>query len=306
MLETKSIGKEEKQNSKIIPQKLWQRIVIVVIVMVLAYYTSFLVKPAAELLNVDLKDFNGFGFKIKAGILILTFGYAISQFLLIYLVNRFFHRRPFLDLGFRGPILKPMGIGILIGLLFTGIYYFISALIGGDFKIVWAVPHDVPVLSLILHAFFVLIFILTINSLKEELVFRAYPLEQFMDRPKAMIIIIVLVSLFFSGIHAMYLPFSLNALVHRFDIALLFSFAYYHWRSVWFISGIHTGANIIAFMFFSGKWQVGGLWMVSSSETSEILNIILYSVVIGITMLILYQFRPKKVSSNKIIEGEKE
>jgi len=52
--------------------------------------------------------------------------------------------------------------------------------------------------------------------------------------------------------------------------------------------------------------QVGGLWMVSSSETSEILNIILYSVVIGITMLILYQFRPKKVSSNKIIEGEKE
>jgi len=306
MLETKSIGKEEKQNSKIIPQKLWQRIVIVVIVMVLAYYTSFLVKPAAALLNVDLEDFNGFGFKITGGVLALTFGYAISQFLLIYLVNRIFHKRPFQLLGFSGPVLKPMGIGILIGLLINGIYYGIRGFVGGNFSIAWAVPTDAPVLSVIFHTFFVLLIILTINSLKEELVFRVYPLEQFMDKPKAMTMAIVLVSLFFSGIHFMYQPASLGAFINRFVIALLFGFAYYHWRSIWFISGIHTGANIMPFMFFSGKWQVGGLWLVSFSGTTEIFQIILYSVVIGITMLILYQFRPKKVSSNKIIEGEKE
>jgi len=293
-MKTVSAENNEIKTSEILPQKLWQRIVIVVFTMVLAYYTSLLVKPAAALMNVDLKDFNGFGFKITGGVLVLTFGYAISQFLLIYLVNRIFHKRPFKLLGFRGPVLKPMGVGISIGLLFTVIYYVIRGVIGGNFSIAWAVPADAPVLSVIFHTFFVLLIILTINSLKEELVFRVYPLEQFMDKPKAMTLVVVLVAPFFSGIHFMYLPASFGAFFNRFGIALLFGFAYYHWRSIWFISGIHTGANIIPFLFFSGKWQVGGLWIVSFSGTSETLNIILYSVIIGLTMWIMYQFRPQK------------
>jgi len=293
-MKTVSAENNEIKTSEILPQKLWQRIVIVVFTMVLAYYTSLLVKPAAALMNVDLKDFNGFGFKITGGVLVLTFGYAISQFLLIYLVNRIFHKRPFKLLGFRGPVLKPMGVGISIGLLFTGIYYVIRGVIGGNFSIAWAVPADAPVLSVIFHTFFVLLIILTINSLKEELVFRVYPLEQFMDKPKAMTLVVVLVAPFFSGIHFMYLPASFGAFFNRFGIALLFGFAYYHWRSIWFISGIHTGANIMPFLFFSGKWQVGGLWIVSFSGTSETLNIILYSVIIGLTMWIMYQFRPQK------------
>jgi len=169
----------------------------------------------------------------------------------------------------------------------------IIGLIGGDFTIKWAVPSDAPILSVIFHAFFVLIFILTLNSLKEELVFRTYPIEQFMDNPKAMILVIVSISLFFSAIHIMYLPFTIKSFIFRFNIALLFSFAYYHWRSIWVISGIHTGANIIPFMFFSGNWKVGGLWVVSFSQTSEIISIILYSCITCITMLIIYLFRPK-------------
>jgi len=294
MTEMKSAGNDEQNNTEIVPKKLWQRIVIVLFTMVMAYYTSFLVKPAAALMNVDLKDFNGFGFKITGSVLALTFGYAISQFLLIYLVNRIFHKRPFQLLGFSGPVLKPMGIGILIGLLINGIYYGIRGFIGGNFSIAWAVPTDVPVLSVIFHTFFMLLIILTINSLKEELVFRVYPLEQFMDKPKAMTTVIVLVSLFFSVIHFMYLPASLDAFINRFVIALLLGFAYYHWRSIWFISGIHTGTNIIAFMFFSGKWQVGGLWLVSFSGTSKTFTMILYPVIIGLTMWIMYQFRPQK------------
>jgi len=293
-MESESPQEEEKQNSQIIPRILWLRILVVVFTMVLAYYTSFLVEPSANLLNVDLKDMNGFGFTITAGVLAITFGYAISQFLLIFLVNLFFHKRPFRLLGFRGPVLMPMAIGVLIGFLFTGTYYILLGSIGGNFSIRWTVPADAPVLSVIFHTFFVLIFILTINSLKEELVFRVYPLEQFMDKPKAMALVIVLVSIFFSVIHAMYLPFSLNAFVQRFLIALLFSFAYYHWRSIWFISGIHTGANIVPFLFFSGRWRVGGLWQVSFSGTTDTVRIASYCVVIGITMWIIYQIRPQK------------
>lgn len=234
--------------------------------------------------------------------MVLTLGYALSQFLLIYLVNRFVHKRSFRSLGFRRPVFKPMIIGIFIGCLFTGIYYIIRALIGGNFSIAWAVPAEVPVLSLIFHAFFVLIFILTINSLKEELVFRVYPLEQFMDKPKAMIIILVLISLFFSGIHFMYKSSSLEAFIYRFNIALLFGFAYYHWRSIWFISGIHTGSNIMPFLFFSGRWQVGGLWTVSFSGMSDMLRIIIFTVLTIITMLIMYQFRPRRKSEESVVQ----
>jgi len=295
---SKSVHKVKAHNSEIIPKRLWLRIFIVVSVMILAYYTSFLIKPAAGLLNVDVQDMQGFGFKITVGTLVISFGYAISQFLLIYLVNRFFHKRPFRLLGFRRPVLKPMVIGVLIGCLFTGAYYILRAVIGGNCDIAWTVPSDVPVLSLIFHVFFMLIFMLTINSLKEEIVFRVYPLEQFMDKPKAMVLIIVLVSMFFSGIHAMYQPVSFEAFIARFSIAVLLSFAYYQWRSIWLISGIHTGANIMPFLFFSGNWQVGGLWMVSSSGTSETLRIVLYTAIIGVTMWIMYRFRPHQQMGN--------
>lgn len=282
-----------KTHTEIVPKRIWQRITISAITMTLAALTIYIVFPISSMLNVNIWDLQGANLKYTWRHLLIIFGHAFSQFLLIYIINKFFHKRSFSSFGFRKPILKPMLLGILIGFIFTGIYKIIILLNSGNPTITWAVPDGTPARSIIFYFLFFQIFLLTINSLIEELVFRVYPLEQFMDKTKHMVIVIILISLFFSGVHNIVQPFYISSFINRFLVALLLSFTYYHWRSIWFISGIHTGTNIVYFLF-TGKWKTGGLWVLSYTRPSELFDVIIYASMIFITMIILNIFRPRR------------
>jgi membrane protease YdiL (CAAX protease family) len=211
---------------------------------------------------------------------------------------RFIHRRKFLSLGFKRPFWKPFLIGSAVGIGMAVAEYSIDAIIGGNISLKWAVPAEVSMLSVIGHFLLWLLFLLTLNSLKEELVFRAYPIELFNDHPRAFIWIIIFISLLFAAIHHIIEPFRLSAFLSRFSIAIVFAYAYYRWRSIWLIVGIHNGTNFIGFLL-GGMWKSGGLFDFDfTTPSSEV--IITVDLAVKLLTLVLIHYVWKKAHTKQI------
>jgi membrane protease YdiL (CAAX protease family) len=286
-----AITKESEKTPS--PKNLWVRILVVAIAMILAFLTTLAVVPVAKLLNVNPSDLQGTHFKISFKTMLIIFGYSASQFILIYVVQRFIHRHPFRELGFRPPAVKYFLLGLGAGLLLTGCHYILEVVAGSDVTLTWSIPSETSSLTVAVYAFFTLVILLTINSLKEELVFRAYPIEQFITGRSSMILIVVLVSLFFSAVHHIVEPFTFAAFIQRFLIALLFAYVYVQWRSIWLISGIHNGSNTVPFLL-SGNWKTGGLCKLSYTPPSDAVTVILFAILIAVTILIIHRLRPAR------------
>lgn len=274
------------------------RIIVVFLVSSLAVLTALGVLPLAKLMGVNPSHLQGISFQPTFKTMTVVLLYSASQFLLILLVMRFIHRKKVLSLGFNRPFWKPFLIGSAIGIGLAVAELSIDALIGGNISMKWAVPADVSVISVIGHFLLWLLFLLTLNSLKEELVFRAYPIELFNDHPQAFIWIIIFISLLFAAIHHIIEPFSLSAFLSRFSIAIVFAYTYYRWRSIWLIVGIHNGTNFIGFLF-GGMWKSGGLFEFEfTSPSSEI--IISVDLAVKLLALALIHYVWKKANMRKI------
>jgi hypothetical protein len=232
--------------------------VVIVLVIIAALLTVLAMLPLARLMGVDPSRLQGAGFEPTFRTMTIVLIYAALQFLLIWLAMRFVHRRRFGSLGFRRPILLPLLIGTAIGLAIELVNTGLVCLAGSDVHLVSNIPPEAAAGSVIGYFLFFLLFLLTLNSLKEELVFRAYPIEQFNDHRAAIVPILVFVSLVFAAVHHVVEPFRVSAFLSRFFIALMFSYAYFRWRSIWLVSGIHNGLNLLGFLL-GGHWKSGGL-----------------------------------------------
>ncbi len=273
------------------------RVLIVLVVIVLAVLTALGVLPLASLMGVNLAHLQGTSFQPSLKTMAIVIIYSASQFLLVWLAMHFLHRRKFSSLGFKLSFWKPFlkGSAIGIGMVITEI--FIDSMIGGDVSLTWAVPSEVPAISVIGHFLLWMIFLLTLNSLKEELVFRAYPIELFNDHPRANIWVVLSVSMIFAAVHHIIEPFSLSAFLSRFSLALVFAYAYYRWRSIWLIVGIHNGTNFIGFLL-GGQWKTGGLFNLHySSPSSEV--IIIVNLTVNLLALALIHFAWKRSSAKE-------
>ena len=191
------------------------RLIIIVFVTVIAVLTRWGVLPLAKLIGVDPSHLQGAGFRPTFGTMTIGILYSASQFLLIWLVMRFIHRRKFTSLGFNRPFWKPLIIGSAIGAGLAIGETGLDCLIGGDVSINWNVPPEASLMSVVGYFLLWFFFLLTLNSLKEELVFRAYPIEQFNDHPHAIVWILLFVSLIFAGVHHVIEPFRISAFRSR-------------------------------------------------------------------------------------------
>ncbi len=246
------------------------RILAILLVVIAAVLTALGVLPLARLMGVDPSHLQGAGFRPTFGTMTIGILYSASQFLLVWLAMRIIHRRGFGTLGFRRPIWKPLCIGSGIGVGLAVSEIGIRCLIGGAVTLDWNVPPETPAFTVIAYFALWFLFLLTLNSLKEELVFRAYPIEQFNDRRRAALWVVLFVSLIFAAVHHVIEPFRLSAFLSRFSIALLFAYAYIRWRSIWLIVGIHNGTNFVGFLL-GGHWKSGGLFDLDyQSPSSEI------------------------------------
>ncbi|MBS3742378.1 MAG: CPBP family intramembrane metalloprotease [Candidatus Cloacimonetes bacterium] len=275
------------------------RIVVIILVLFAAILTTLGVLPLAKLLQVDPSHLQGAGFRPTFGTMFIGILYSASQFILIWLVMRFIHKRKFGSLGFKKPFWKPILLGTTFGIGLYVAEFGLDCLIGRNVQLSWNVPSGVPAISVIGYFALWFLFLLTLNSLKEELVFRAYPIEQFNDKPGAMIWILIFVSLIFAAVHHVLEPFSISAFLSRFSIALVLAYAYFRWHSIWLVVGIHNGANFMGFLL-RGHWKSGGLFKLTfdapSPETIIIVDFL--AKIIGLTLLHLYWLKSK----NKITQ----
>ena len=292
------MNKETKNNYRL---NVYLRILIVVLVLLVSTLSIAIAIPLAQLLNLDLSELQGQGFNPTFKVLTVVILYASFQFFLIWLVMRFIHKKSMKVLGFNGPILKPLLIGTAIGMLMQAIEYVLYSIFGSGASLSFSIPADVSIIRFIGYLLLNILFLLTLNSLKEELVFRAYPIKQFDDHPNLMVLILVMVSLIFAAVHHILSPFTLEAFISRFTIALLLSFVFYRWRSIWLISGIHNGLNLLVYLT-GGNYKLGGLFDFNMEiEPSSTMSIVI-DIALGITFILLFNYIWKREKqTNKLI-----
>jgi membrane protease YdiL (CAAX protease family) len=281
--------------------KVYFRILIVATVMLVSILSTAIALPLADLLNLDLSELQGPGFNPTTKTLTIIILYAALQFFLIWLVMRLVHKKSIKTLGFNGPILKPLLWGTAIGMLIWAIYFGLWSLLGSGASLNLSIPDDVSIFAIIGYFLLNILFLLTLNSLKEELVFRAYPIEQFNDHPKLMIPLLVLISAAFSGVHYIIQPFTLESFTNGFTFALLVSFVYYRWRSIWLIIGIHNAANQLKTLI-GGNYKQGGLFDFNlETWPSDTICIVIYLAVTFIFILLLNYIWKREKQTNRLI-----
>jgi membrane protease YdiL (CAAX protease family) len=292
------MNKERKNKYRL---KVHFRILIVIVVLIVSVLSVAIALPLAKLLNLDLSELQGNGFNPTVKTLTVIILYASFQFLLIWLVMRLVHRKSIKTLGFNGPILKPLLLGTAIGALMQVISYVLYSMFGSGVSLNLSIPADVNILAIIGYLLLNILFLLTLNSLKEELVFRAYPIKQFDDHPNLMVFLLVIVSLVFAAVHHVLEPFTLDAFVYRFSIGLLLSFVYYRWRSIWLISGIHNGINLL-FNLTGGNYKLGGLFDFNLEIEPSSTMCIVIDIALAITFILLFSYIWKREKqTNKLI-----
>lgn len=272
---------------------LWGRTLVIIAVMVLAVLTSLGVVPLAKLMNVPFSKLQGAGFEPTFRTMSIVILYSASQFLLIWLVMCLVHKRPFISLGFRRPFWAPLLAGTGIGILIKATDVLFTCLFGKNVSLVSNIPAGTSFFTVTGFFLLWLLFLLTLNSLKEELVFRAYPIEQFNDQSRYMPLIIVLVSLVFSAVHHIIEPFTLSAFLSRFMIALFFSYVYFRTRSIWLVAGLHNGTNFLGFLL-GGHWKSGGLLQLSLDYPSKAVSIAIDALIMIAAILIFHWIWQRK------------
>jgi len=280
---------------------VYLRILIVVFVLIASTLSVVVGLPLAKLMNVNPADLSGAGFVPTFKTITIVVLFAAFQFLLIWLVMRFIHRKAFISLGFKGPILIPLLIGTAFGMIWAATEYLLLHFTGSNISIRLSIPQEVSVITIIGYFLLNVLLLLTLNSLKEELVFRTYPINQFDDYPELMIPVLIIVSLVFASVHHILVPFALEDFVSRFTIALVLCFVFYRWRSIWLIAGLHNGLNLLEYLI-GGNYKMGGLLKLSmENDPSQKVSI---AIDLGLTIILIFIFNyiwKKEKQNNKML-----
>jgi membrane protease YdiL (CAAX protease family) len=237
-----------------------------------------------QALNIDPSSLQGIYFEVTFinTFLVLLFSGAVIG--LIFLVQKFIHKKPIRTLGFSGEFKRNFIWGHIFGLLIGLIYISIIFLKAPVANVTYAVSENTSLFELADYYIFFFIFLLTLNSLKEELVYRAYPLEQLMNNKNILPYVIIVAALLFSLFHHFLEPFTWGAFVNRFLVGILTGILYSLSRSIWGIIGFHNGINL-AEITFSGNWKIGGLFKLADSSGNLIENVALFNIVLLITLV---------------------
>lgn len=182
----------------------------------------------------------------------------VAQTAVVYVAQVHIHGQPFAQLGFDANVAQGVVLGTLGGLVVFSLPKLIAfgAAQQTQFTSTW--PRDeAPLYAL--GIFVILIVGLILNSYIEELVFRAYPIEQLTDTALGAVLVILASAFLFSLVHHIIEPFNAQVFLMRFLVGVIFGELYVLTGSIWPLIGVHTGVNMGALMF-TGKWRIGGVF----------------------------------------------
>ena len=272
-----------------------KRVSLIALLVLIGTVLPGLVLIPAQYLGVDPSELQGSGFKLTLAnaLTILVFSGAMIVF--VYLVQRYIHRQPFLALGFKRAWAGDLAKGHLIGGLLAGLPLGGALWMAEDVHISSAIPPETGGMLLTGYVIFFL-FMLTLNSLKEELLFRSYPLENIGEASTSTWATILIASVIFSLVHLVLEPFTWTAFISRFLFGVFTCQVYLATRSIWPIVGIHNGSNWV-YITVSANWKMGGVLSVTEGpealafESDPIYSIISRTLAVIICAWIMHRRR---------------
>jgi len=246
---------------------MFKKTLTITILVLLGCVLPGLVIIPAQYFGVDLSELQGADFKVTVGTVVTVLIFSAASVAFVYLVQRYLHRRPFMDLGFKREWVGDLAWGHLVGAVLAGLPIGLGlglteSIQLDQLQLVNQVPASVGVPTLAGYYLF-FIFMLTINSFKEELLFRSYPIENMAGESSANWAVILIASVIFSAVHLVLEPFTWVAFISRFLFGVFTCQVYVVTRSLWPIVGIHNGSNWLS-VTFTGNWKMGGLLSVTT------------------------------------------
>ncbi|MFL5815684.1 MAG: CPBP family intramembrane glutamic endopeptidase [Bdellovibrionia bacterium] len=193
---------------------------------------------------------------------------------------------------------KKLSLGLLVGAAVLSSSYLVRGMLWGWPSVSAAVPDHVDSWTLACYVAWIVL-TLILNSISEELVFRAFPLMLAKQYQFSQLLSILMTSLLFAGIHFITRAPSLSDFTYLVLYGAVFCLFFVMTDSLWFVIGVHTGSNALS-MLFAGNWKVGGFlkiqWPSETPSQSYTLSAVLALLILG---LCFYQridaIRPKAV-----------
>lgn len=213
----------------------------------------------AKLLQIDPSSLQGNGFRMTGTNIVLLFAFAALTGGTALLAFRVVHRQPVRELGFTKTPWRALGIGHALGFALGGGIVGCRWALAAQETLTWAVPDDVSMGSLLVGYAFFIVAVVFLSSLKEELLYRAYPLEVGLRGGNPVVPTLVVSALIFAACHLILEPPTVAGFLNRFSFGILAGLVYLRSGSIWASVGVHNGWNW-GLALVCGSWRMGGLW----------------------------------------------
>lgn len=237
------------------------KITTVTLVVFLSIAVMFLLIKLAELFGVNVRENANLDFDVSFGNIFFFFLFGICSILIIWSAQKFIHKKPLKELGFKPKTGITLFVGFVIGAFLVSLKYLVLILNAETVNYVPVVNSEVPLLSYVgYYAYFLIGFIFW-NSFIEELGTRAYPIEKLKNHMSPHLIFTIMGLLFALG-HLVMHDFSPGYFSSLFVASFIYSLIYYYSGSIWLSIGVHSGVNWVGFTFFGTNWKMGALYSI--------------------------------------------
>lgn len=251
-------------------QSLVVKLVTTIVVVFLTIAVMLPLVLLAEQCGVNVRENTGLNFDPSPGQILFFLLYGAVAIAIIWAAQRWLHRKPLTELGFKPKVLRALGIGFLLGASLMGLRVAFMFAAADHVEVNSILPQVPSVGTYVLYYLYFMIGFLLWNSFIEELTTRAYPIERLKRHLNPHVIFTVMGLIFALG-HLVLHPFSVSYVVNLFLSSYLFSLVYHYSGSIWMSTGMHTGLNWMTFTLFGTNWKMGALCTLTFSGIHETL-----------------------------------
>jgi membrane protease YdiL (CAAX protease family) len=284
-------------------EKLSFKLITVFLVVLSSLAILIPIVQLALLFGVDLLKEHDVRMKVEFGNVFFFFLFGACSIAIIWLAQKYIHKRTLADLGFRTKILKLFFIGFSVGVFMVGLEFLVLGISAGEVKFVSVIPNNSSIPAYIGYYSYFFFGMLIWNSLIEELGCRAYPIETLRKQLNPHIIFTIMGVVFTLG-HFIVRDFSVAYAINLFVCSYTLSGIYYYSGSIWLTIGVHTGINWFHFSFGGNvdNWKLGALVRIEIYDVSTwILHVTQPLIGIGVFLLVRYAYKKeaflKKISA---------
>lgn len=226
-------------------------------VVVVGGFSPILVVVVAMALGLPPQALQGSGFSVTVPQIVALLGIVLMSVAVPVAAQVLLRHRPVAALLGEGRHRRAGLLGLGLGVGVAGLILVVRVGLATDVECTVTVPVGVSVAELAVAYAFFLVVVVLLNSLKEELVFRAYPLAAIRDRDRRLLIVVS--ATLFAAVHLVLEPPSVSGALDRWLYGILFAQVYLMTSSLWGAIGVHSGVNLVP-STFSGDWTMGGFW----------------------------------------------